>query len=110
MKHYVKQQIVSESKTPTISLDAENDNGGTLHDSVSGENIDEQISLYNSLMALINKKKNTFTKREKTVISLFLDGYEIKEISKILKMNKTTAYRTYHSAINKIRHSLINKK
>ena len=110
MRQFVKEQITSQEQNKTISLDTENDNGGTLHDSISSDNIDEQISLYNSLMSIINNEKSAFSLREKKVISLFLDGYEIKEISKMLKISRAKVYRAYHSAIDKIRRSLIIKK
>lgn len=110
MKAFVKSQLTNESQGKTISLDTENENGSSLHETITSEDIDEQIFLHNSLMAIINNEKNSFSKREKKVISLFLDGYEIKEISKMTKMNIAKVYRAYHSAINKIRHSLITKK
>ncbi len=110
MKAFVKSQITLESQGKTVSLDTENENGGSLHESISSEDIDEHISLRNSLMAIINNERNSFSKREKKVISLFLDGFEIKEIAKKTKMHIAKVYRAYHSAINKIRHSLIIKK
>ena len=110
MKKYLKESKRLYETDSKISLDDENESGHTLHDSVSGEDIDKEISIYNSLISIINDDKCKLTNNEKLVISLSLDGYDMTEISKILNKNKATIYRNYHSAINKIRHSIIDKK
>lgn len=110
MKTFVRQSIKSNKTDSTVSLDDQNEYGGTLHDYVPSEDLDKEVSIYNSLVSIINDKKCNLHTLEKEVITLSLDGYDMKEISEILKINKTTAYRNYHSAINKIRHSIIDKK
>ena len=110
MKRYFKESVKLREAETTISLDDENECGHSLHDSVSSDDIDKEISIYNSLINIINDERCKLTAKEKIVISLSLDGYDIKEISKILNKNKATIYRNYHSAINKIRHSIIDKK
>ena len=110
MKTFVRQSIKSNKTDSTVSLDDQNEYGGTLHDYVASEDLDKEVSIYNSLVCIINDERCNLHKLEKEVITLSLDGYDMKEISKILKINKTTAYRNYHSAINKIRHSIIDKK
>lgn len=108
MKQFVKNYLNTHVDASNLSLDQENDFGGTLHDSIS-DDVDEQINLYNSLMNLISNKNNDFTDMEKKIITLFLDGYEIREISEQLGTNKVRIYRGYHSAINKIRRSIMKK-
>ena len=110
MRHYAKHTIKESMIDNNISLDTEIDNGSTLHDVLTGENVDKNISLFNSLMNMINNPNTGLSDLEKNVISLFLDGYEFKDISKRLKISKSTTYRSYHSAINRIRHSIIEKK
>lgn len=110
MKGYLRESIRLHGSGSEISLDDENESGHSLHDSVSGEDIDKEISIYNALISIINDERCKLTNNEKLVISLSLDGYDMKEISKILNKNKATIYRNYHSAINKIRHSIIDKK
>ncbi len=110
MKGYLRESIRLHGSDSEISLDDENESGHSLHDSVSGEDIDKEISIYNALISIINDERCKLTNNEKLVISLSLDGYDMKEISKILNKNKATIYRNYHSAINKIRHSIIDKK
>ena len=110
MKRYVKKVLLVSHTNGNVSLDEQNDTGGSLHDIVSSKDIDESISLYNSLIRIINDERNHFTEMEKKIISLFLDGFEIKEIAIKLRINKAKTYREYHKALNKLRHSLIDKK
>ncbi len=110
MKSYVKKVLLASHTNGNVSLDEQNDTGGSLHDIVSSNDIEEPISLYSSLMRIINDERNHFTEMEKKIISLFLDGFEIKEIALKIKINKAKAYREYHKALNKLRHSLIDKK
>ena len=110
MRQYVKNYKKSHHDEKNLSLDQENEYGGTLHDSIPSEDIDRRMSVFNSLMDIINDENNKFTEYEKKILRYYLDGYNIKEISKILKTNKVRIYRGYHSAINKIRRSIIIKK
>ena len=110
MKKYFKESKKLYELDSKISLDDETESGHSLHDSITSDDVDKEISIYNSLISIINDERCKLTALEKMVISLSLDGYDIKEISKILSKNKTTIYRNYHSAINKIRHSIIDKK
>lgn len=110
MKRFVKMSMKQNKGDTGVSLDDETEFGGSLHDSIASEDYDKEISIYNSLITIINDERCKLTAKEKAVISLSLDGYDMVEISKIMKINKTSAYRHYHNAINKIRHSLIDKK
>ncbi len=110
MKTFVRQSIIANKGDSTVSLDDQNEYGGTLHDYVPSDDLDKEVSIYNSLISIINDERCKLDVLEKEIITLSLDGYDMREISKILKINKTTTYRNYHSAINKIRHSIIDKK
>ena len=110
MKSFVRQHISSKNDGISFSLDDKVERGSTLHDCFGSEDIDKEITVYNSLMDIINDERCNLTDREKKVMSLSLDGYELREISKILNLNYSKIYRSYHNAINKIRYSLIEKK
>lgn len=109
MKSFLKETQLSNNGNP-ISFDAENEYGGTLHEVIPSDDIDREISIYNSLTNIINDERCKLSKNEKTVITLSLNGFDYKEIAKTLRINKTSVYRLYNSAINKIRHSIIGKK
>ena len=109
MKTFVRSSLLSSNGNP-ISFDAENEFGGTLHEVIPSEDIDREISIYNSLTNIINDERCKLSKNEKMVITLSLNGFDYKEIAKTLRINKTSVYRLYNSAINKIRHSIIGKK
>ena len=110
MKRYVREFIKYHQNASPISLDDENSCGIPLHDSVASEDIDRNISIYNSLQTIINDERCNLSKHEKTIILLSLDGYDMEDISKILHKNRGTIYRNYSTALNKIRHLLIDKK
>ena len=110
MKHFVKNYRKSHTSEKKLSLDQENESGSTLHDTIASEDIDERISLFNSLMHIINDEKNGFTEFQKKILHFYLEGYDMKEIADMFHTNKVNIYRNYHSAINKIRRSIIIKK
>lgn len=110
MKRFVKNAFKANKVNSSVSLDDETEVGSTLHDYLPSEDIDKEISIYNSLISIINDERCKLSLKEKQTITLSLDGYDFNEISKILNCTNKSIYRYYHSAINKIRHSIIDKK
>lgn len=75
---------------------------------------DETFLPDNELCDLVlNDDKTRLTKREKEVLSLYLDDYKIKEISEKLNICYSVSFRALKSALNKskdylIRNNLVN--
>ena len=74
-----------------------------LHDIVGLEDKSYKKELLSETFIKILEDTNSdFSKREKEVIRLYLDGYEIKDIAKILHCSLQTVYRNYNQAVEKI--------
>ena len=74
-----------------------------LHDIVGLEDKSYKKELLSEVFVkIIDDKYNDFSKREKAVIKLYLDGYEFKDISELLCCSLQTVYRNYHQAVEKI--------
>ena len=74
-----------------------------LHDIVGREDSSYQKQLLSEVFTrIIEDKNNDFSKREQSVIKLYLDGYEMKDIAEILKCSLPSVYRNYHQAVTKI--------
>ena len=88
----------------TLSLDKETAFEQSLHDVVSvNELYSEQNLLRDNFIAIIDNPNNDFTDSQRTVIKLYLDGYEFKEIAGILNWSRSKVYSLYYKAIEKIR-------
>ena len=101
MEHYIK---VNVKDVGASSLDFVPSNTvHELHDIVGFEDKAYEKELLNEAFTrIIEDKYNDFSKREKAVIKLFLDGYEISEIAELLGCSLQTVYRNYHQAVEKI--------
>ena len=74
-----------------------------LHDVVGIEDkAYEKDMLTEIFYRIMRNPQNRFSKREKEVLSLYLDGYELKLVAELLHISVASAYRIYHKAINKI--------
>lgn len=105
MVDYIKEY----KKEPThLSLDKDIVKGLTLHDVVSVNVPSNDLAF--SLLLIIEKNPNDFSSFEKAFFNLYLQGYEMKDISEILSVSLTKSYRTLRKIIKKFRHFLINKK
>ena len=99
-------EYVMRSQNPhsSISLDISfTDCTKTLHDIVGKEdNSLKRNYLLEQLTKIINDPFNNFSEKEKTTIRCYLNGLEMKEISKILNRSLSSTYRIYKQAVEKI--------
>lgn len=87
-----------------LSLDNQTEEGGSLHDYIGKEDEEmETRNIYNSIIYIINKKENHFTKDEVSTIVLFLGGKDMKQISELLDISLAKTYQTFKNAVLKIR-------
>lgn len=74
-----------------------------LHDIVGLEDKSYKKELLSEVfIKIIEDKYNDFSNREKNVIKLYLDGYDMKDIAELLHCSIQTVYRNYHQAVDKI--------
>lgn len=75
----------------------------TLHDIVGLEDKSYKKELLSEVfIKIIEDKYNDFSRREKNVIKLYLEGYDMKDIAELLHCSIQTVYRNYHQAVDKI--------
>ena len=113
MRH-IKNSL-SNSKLLTtvakISLDQSFEgSNSSLHDVVTDNEMVQTITIHDSLLNVVNDDKNKFSKTERLIFSLYLDGYSLKEISKMLCLSISYVYSKYNSIIKKLREILIDRK
>ena len=103
---YIKRNtpMINDMTVVEISLDKETDEGASLHDYIGKEDDEFETSkLYNSILYIVNKKENRFTKDEISIITLYLGGKDHKQISTLLDCSLAKVYKTFRKAVLKIR-------
>lgn len=97
--------------TYSVSLDSNFKDGDTsFHDVIADIDKERDDSLFESFLGIVNDKKNTLDEKERFIVSHYLSGYSITEISKISNMSRSSIYYHYNSAIKKIREILLETK
>lgn len=113
MRH-IKSSLTNSKLLTTvakISLDQNIEGSNTsLHDVVSDNETIQTMTIHDSLLNIVNNDKNKFSKTERLIISLYLDGYSLKEIGKMLNFSYSYVYSKYNSIIKKLREILNERK
>ena len=94
----------------TVSLDSDNLYDSPLSDYIGTNDDFEEGTVADSITNVMIAHPESFSDFEMALLNLYLSGYDLKEISKVLKINKSKTYRTYHQIIDKLRHFLVGKK
>ena len=112
LKRFLKDNhLTIKFRKQILSMDYLYDGGNTLHDIVSyyDETIDRN-ALLRTFMELMQNEKYSFSLKEKRIISYFLNGLSMKEISVQMEMALDSCYRLFKRTIQKLRNILSIKK
>ena len=79
-------------------------------DILRNEKTGDYVDSLTDEIILHNGKLFHLSKGQATVMKLFIRGYDLSEISKLIHSNKSTVYDRYYSAIEKIRKYYLKQK
>ena len=68
------------------------------------DNMNDEIVNY-----ILESEESNLNQREKQILSLYVNGYNIREISKLLKLAYSVCFRNFESVLNKSKIFLMNK-
>lgn len=107
IKHYIRDYLQKNKHliNNTVSLDdfINSSQGSTLHEFVGKEDDNDRQLIKETILNIVNDKKNDFPDIQKNILALIFEGYIIKEIGIILDIPESTLYSNYQKMIEKLR-------
>lgn len=73
-----------------------------VHDSSFSDTYFKEENLTSSILNTM-RHSNQFSYQEYRIVSLFLEGYEFKEIAKEMRKSRSTVYYLFQNAVSKLR-------